>query len=240
MAKLNETKVKELPTYVQKQLQFVGVNQVKSSTIVMVLIMLDLFIAIPLFYPLTPVFFYITIPLLFITHVWMVRLLFKNPYSTQFEFILFIGTYGLVSAVCFFVLSIKMSIHYLYIESISYYISSPAMFFIVIGVIVYYYHRKFSLISKREAKGAVNQYGPLFALVPALGYMIAQSINHSEVLSNTVLVIVFYFFTTFYSYVGIKFFHKYFFMKKNSHLVKLEQPMKRMQKEFQEKGIVIK
>ncbi|WHX24536.1 hypothetical protein QNH47_10025 [Virgibacillus halodenitrificans] len=36
MKKLNETKVKELPTYVQKQLQFVGVNQVKSSTIVII------------------------------------------------------------------------------------------------------------------------------------------------------------------------------------------------------------
>jgi len=83
--KINPTiKHQNLSQHFMEQLGFIPISDVKTSVIGLILILYD----IPLAAGLLSIFkievLWVVAPLIIIIHLWRLRLLIKNPYSTQF------------------------------------------------------------------------------------------------------------------------------------------------------------
>ncbi|MCG1028494.1 hypothetical protein J5S49_09335 [Virgibacillus halodenitrificans] len=233
---------KQLPLQFNKMLSFIDTFNIKPGITIFLIIFLDTAL-LPLLYPRVHIIWIITMPLICFIHIWALRILFKNPYSVQFEAILFTGFLGTVASIIHLVTFLKMSYYNLNIGSSFFYVTSGTVYALIVVLLVIYYIKSYSNIrdNKRKAGTSVVKYSSLIVIAPTLGYVIAQIvINKSENLTNIMLLAVFAFFSIINAYLAVKFIYKYFFMKKNKHLIHLQEPTKKIKKEFQEKGIVIK
>src|SRR5690625_5595683 len=81
---------------------------------------------VPLFVSLFTIgkieFLWLLMPLIVALHLWGIRLSIKNPYSTQLESVLFLGVYGVVGALTFFIMIQGISFYILNISALIYYI----------------------------------------------------------------------------------------------------------------------
>lgn len=168
------------------------------------------------------IIYFITFPLLILIHLWAIRLLIKNPYSIQFETVLFIGFWGAVGGICYFILAQKIAYFNLGIESAVYYVIVSVGYIIAAIILIGYQVKKYANIKKQGNNGkrrSYSRYGVVVALAPALGYLIAQnSKRKSEYLMYCIILAVSLLFCILLTYFSAKYFHKFFFMKANKHL----------------------
>ena len=219
-----DKKIKKPPAYFYEVLGFIGTQLLRSSVITMILL-INFFIIIPLIEPHVPVFLYIIVPLLVIVNIWGIRLLVTNPYSTQFEFVLYCGVYGAVSALSFFLMSEKFAYYLLRIHFGNFYYVMTTILFVLSAVALLYYQIwKFSGYRKNVGYDRTAKYSALLPIAPSLGYTFSHSTSKNEYVSGIILVVLYYLIGIFWAYVGAKFIHKYFFMKHNVHMVKFERP----------------
>lgn len=94
----------------QEQLGFIAIADVRPSVIISVLTLYDLPLLIGLLSILKLEYLLIVSPLIIIIHLWSVRLLIKNPYSTQFEMILFLGVFGLIGSLTLYFMVLGLPI----------------------------------------------------------------------------------------------------------------------------------
>src|SRR5699024_3732628 len=120
-----ETKHQDLAKHVNEQLSFLDVDNVRMFVIIF-LGMYDL----PLFLGFASIFdetmsftfLWMVSPFVLILHLWGIRLLIKNPYSTQYEMISFMGIWGLFGSISLIAVLQGMSYYTLQITSIFFYI----------------------------------------------------------------------------------------------------------------------
>lgn len=117
-----ETRHQNLAQHVKQQLEFIFVEDVKSSVITFVFVMYDVPLLLGLLSIFKHEFLWIVSPFILIVHLWGIRLVIKNPYSTQFEMVLFMGILGLFGAISLFIMVQGMSYYTLHITSVFYYI----------------------------------------------------------------------------------------------------------------------
>lgn len=118
----SDTRHQDLAQHVKEHLEFISVEHVRSSVITFVIISFDLFLLLGLLNIFKSEFLWIVSPYILIIHLWGGRLVIKNPYSTQFEMILFMGIWGLFGAVSLLIMVQGMSYYTLHIISVFYYI----------------------------------------------------------------------------------------------------------------------
>src|SRR5690625_2780420 len=97
-------KNKNLSQDISEQLGFIYPSDVKSGVIVFVLLLYDLPLLLGLLSLASVKIAWVLSPFILLFHVWGVRFLMKNPYTTQFEMILFTGSLGLMSSLSLFVI----------------------------------------------------------------------------------------------------------------------------------------
>jgi len=224
-----------------EQLGFIPTSDVKSTVVVLIILMYD----IPLAAGLLSIFkievLWVVAPLIIIIHLWGLRLLIKNPYSTQFEMVLLLGVYGVIGAISLFIVVQGMSFYVLNITSIYYYIVINFVTIFISSILVKYQIDKYSRDPlKEQESGNQSKYIGLLALAPAIGYMLGQSAQDTFILKHFIALVVFYFFTLLNVYVAAKFIHRYYFMKANMDYVVFQKPSKRERKELDKKGVMIK
>lgn len=139
-----EIRQQDLAQHVKKQLEFIPVEDVKSSVIVMVLVMFDIPLLLGLLSIFELEFLYILSPFILILHLWGIRLIIKKPYSTQFEMVLFIGVWGLCGAISLFVTVLGMSYYTIHITSVLYYITISVTTILLTYILVKYQKDKYS------------------------------------------------------------------------------------------------
>lgn len=246
--KINDSieKRKNLPMYVLLHLSFLSPSNTKSFVAVFTFIMLDLSL-LPLLYPKVNIINLISIPLIVIAHLWAIRLLFKNPYSTQFETILFMGVNGVIGAICYFLLIQKTAYFNLGIEAVSYYVISTLIFIGVFVGFVFYQTKKYAniedKISKNKKKNQNAKYAAVIAIFPALGYSVSQlAMDQSDLIMYGVMYFVFWIFVVLMIYFAARFLHQYVYMKLNMRFVIFENPGKKEMKQAdaEGKGYIIK
>src|SRR5690625_6760649 len=113
-------KNKNLSQDISEQLGFIYPSDVKSGVIVFVLLLFDLPLLLGLLSLASVKIAWVLSPFILLFHVWGVRFLIKNPYTTQFEMILFTGSLGLMSSlylflivICIFLLKFELGTYYL-------------------------------------------------------------------------------------------------------------------------------
>ncbi|MBU5465369.1 hypothetical protein KQI49_00825 [Virgibacillus sp. MSJ-26] len=239
-----DIKYKNLPPFVISQLSFVDIDNVKWGSATFVLILYDLPLLLSFLALMKIEFLWIMVPFAIILNLWCLRLLIKNPYSTQIETIKFLGGYGAIGAITFYTIFQVISYFSLNIYSIMYYIILNFAIIISSYVIIKYQITKFKDIHLKlkysDKNNKNSRYATVIAIVPALGYIVGQFVGEAEILKYYYVLGVDFFLTLLCVYIATKFIHRYYFMKANMDYVVFQKPNKREKKELNKKGIVIK
>lgn len=233
-------KPQDLSQHFQEHLGFITVTDVKASVFIAVLILYDLPLMIGLLSILKLEYLLLVSPLLIIIHLWGVRLLIKNPYSTQFEMILFMGVFGLLGSLTLYVIFLGFSYDVLAITSIYYYLFVTLSLGAVSFILVKYQVNKYSKAPSKEYGSQRFKYIGLAIVAPAIGYTLGQSAQDTLILKHFIAAAVLYFFIVFHAYIAAKFLHQFFFMKVNKDYVILQEPSKKEKKKLNNKEVVIK
>src|SRR5699024_16934 len=98
-----EIRHQDLALHVSDQLDFISVSDVRASIIILNLIMYDGPLLLVLSYILILDFLWCIVQFIVILRFWGMRVVIKNPYSTQLEMILYIGVWGLLRAISLFI-----------------------------------------------------------------------------------------------------------------------------------------
>lgn len=245
MLKIKETKkFRQLPDHMKVHLLFISPQNTKVVVIGFCFFLLD-FCIIPLLSPINNAFYLSTIPLLLFINLWAIRLLFKNPYTTQMETILFVGVTSIIGAISYFMTSIKVSYMFIGITNFWYFIVLCMVYLIIILRLVYFQIKKYSKIdynlNERTKWYNNGVLLPLFTAGPGLSYILFLSIKKNEILMHTVFLCACIVMTILFSYISAKYIHKYKFMKLNSHLLIIQKPSdKKKLMNYKKKGVVFK
>src|SRR5690625_3313704 len=109
-----ETRHQDLSLFVREHLTSIPSDEAKLAEIVLVFTMYDL----PLFLCLISInkleFILFAAPFVIIIHLWLIRILVKNVYSTQLEIVLYTGCWGLLGFISLFILFLGMLYYYYY------------------------------------------------------------------------------------------------------------------------------
>src|SRR5690625_1119085 len=77
---------------------FTSTNNVRGSVAVLVLFLYDSPLLLSFLILMKIEFLWLFMPFIAFLHIWLVRMLIKSPYTTQFEMVLFLGVSGLIGA----------------------------------------------------------------------------------------------------------------------------------------------
>ncbi|WEG15247.1 hypothetical protein PQ478_11920 [Alkalihalophilus pseudofirmus] len=223
-----EIKYRDLPKAIQQHLHVFASFQTKQIIGGFTFILLN-FSLFPLLVPFTYLYAALTVPLIIIINLWSIYLLFRSPYTIQVHVFLFLGMLSIVAAWAYTVAVQKYAYIILNVQG-------PLFLFLTVGIQVvlivvmylYYKGKMLNLDGQRNIKQPSKLTYILYGAGPALGYIFYHQVaKQSEMAMLMALLGVFYMFALVFSYTSVKFIHKYLFMRANSHLVKLEKPLKK-------------
>ncbi|WP_273853483.1 hypothetical protein [Guptibacillus spartinae] len=245
MLKIPENKkFRHLPDYMKVHLLLISPQNTKVVVIGYCFILLD-FCLIPLLTPINTIINIATIPFLLFINLWAIRLLVKNPYTTQMETILFLGVTSFIGAISYLITSMKVSYLFFGITSIWYFLVLSLVYFTVISIAINFQIKKFSSIndSLDESKKWYNNknFLSLITVGPGIGYILFFATKKNELFMHTLFLIACIGLTILFSYISTKYIHKYMFMKVNNHLLIIQKPSdKKKRKAYENKGVVYK
>lgn len=151
--------------------------------------------------------------------LWALWLLIRKPEDTEMESLLFLGCLGIVGSLCYFVLAMKYN-YMIGISSPIYYV----IMFLLYLIFIYYFIRNelkkySSLFQKNHKKTPAWRYS-VAVIAPGAGYIFAQYLmSLSSFLVLSVMSVLFWIMSAAFIFLLARAFHKYFFIKKNIHLV---------------------
>lgn len=236
-----EIRHQDLALHVSDQLDFISVSDVRASIIIMNLIMYDGPLLLGLSYILRLDFLWIILPFILIIHLWGIRLVIKNPYSTQLEMILYIGVWGLLGAISLFITVLGVMYYTFHITSAFFYVIMILVTIISAYILLKYQINKYAGDPTKEIKKSnQSKYMLLLSTAPGLGYLSYQTIKGTGVLESAILTAVIYLFAIFFVYVAAKFLHRYFFIRTNMKYVTYQPITTKEKKKIIKQGVEIK
>lgn len=238
---VRETSHQDLAQHVKEHLGFIPVEHVRSSVITFVFIGFDLFLLLGLLSIFKLEFLWIVSPFIFIIHLWGIRLVIKNPYSTQFEMILFMGVWGLLGSISLLIVVQGMSYYTLQITSLFYYIIINVATILLMYILVKYQIDKYAGDPTKEKKiGNQSKYMGLLTASPGIGYMVAQSVQETIVFKHVFAIIIVYISAILLLTIAAKFLHRYFYMRANMDYVNYHPYSNKEKKKLMKQGVEIK
>jgi len=236
-------KNKNLSQDISEQLGFIYPSDVKSGVIVFVLLLYDLPLLLGLLSLASVKIAWVLSPFILLFHVWGVRFLIKNPYTTQFEMILFTGSLGLMSSLSLFVIVQGILLQKLELGPV-YYTVITILFLIGFFVIAKYQINKLTKDPTIERKRSkierhLNSIGSALLGSGGLGTMGYVSGQRLEPSFFATLVLI-GFFMLFNFYIGAKFLLRFYFMKINPSFINYHPLSNKKKKKVLKQGIKLK
>ncbi|MFC7372596.1 hypothetical protein ACFQPF_13040 [Fictibacillus iocasae] len=225
-------KRKDIPDHFFEQLSFIESWKVKSSVLIVTFIMLDLLILVPLISPPIEWILWLTMPPISVINLWALTMLVRKAESIHYEFILFIGSIGAVGSFTYYVLVQKMAIMILKGHFLSFFFVSTLGYVAFFVFQIWFYKKKYSSLDSKFGlfKDLPWHYKALYWSLP-VGAVFAQFVmSRSEFFMVSVMIIVYSFFSGFFTCVSVKFFHRFFFMSANEHLLRFPGETKKTRK----------
>src|SRR5690625_1671959 len=220
---------------------FTSTNNVRGSVAVLVLFLYDSPLLLSFLILMKIEFLWLFMPFIAFLHIWLVRMLIKSPYTTQFEMVLFLGVSGLIGALTFFIMLQAVPYFSLGINSKLYYLISNVIVFIVAYTIARYQIAKYRNIKKYNAnqeKKKPSKYLGVIGATSGLGYMIGVLVSKATIVIYYFVSLVNLCLSIRVFYVGVKCVHSYIFMKTNINYVRCAEPAKGDRKELIKNGVV--
>lgn len=225
-----------------EQLRPLSPSDIKSGAAIYVFILYDLNLIFFLLTIMKIEILWLLSPLIIIIHLWVIRLMLKNPYSTQFESVLFMSVSSIIGTISLYIFVHGMSLYVLDISFVLYYVMINVIIFVASYLLIKYQIDKYSGDpTKERVKKNPSQFTiALYSGAPAVGLILAYATGDTAVLKHYVSLGVSFLFLFFFVYFAAKFTHRYFFMKANIDYVTLEQPSKKEKIKLMKKGVEIK
>src|SRR5699024_12487164 len=215
-----KTRHQDLAQHINDQLEFIPVEDVKSSVIIFVFIMYDVLLILGLLIIFRLEFLWFVLSFVIINHLCAMKLIIYNPYSTQFEVILFMWIWGALGAFTLFILVQGMLYYTLQIFSLFFYIIINVTSIVLIYFCIKYQFNKYGRDPTKERKrGNQSKYIGVLTVAPAIGLILGQSIQETVILKHVISTVVIYFFSILLFFIAAKFLHRYFFIKVNMKYV---------------------
>ncbi|MGG3805944.1 hypothetical protein [Metabacillus fastidiosus] len=215
----SKTKRRNLPDHINEGLEPFSKYEIKFMIGSFTFFMLDLLIIMPLLFPVIKPVLYITLPLMTFVSVWALWLLIRKSEKTEMESLLFLGCLGIVGSFCYFIVAMKYN-YMVGVTSPFFYI----LMFLVYLIIFYFFVRnefkKYSSLERKPKKKIPAWHYRMAVIAPGAGYIFAQylmGLSPFHVLG--IMSLCFWGLSATYMFVSARAFHKYFFIKKNIHLV---------------------
>lgn len=221
-------KRRNLPDHFLEHLSFTDIDQIKFGVFGTTFIMIDLLMILPLLYPTHTFTAWITIPLIALINVWAMSMLVRKANTLQFEFIIFTGCSGAVASFCYFVFVQKMAYIGMDIKTPAFFIISLFFYISFLLFQLWFHLKKYSSLSSKFAKFKdLPWHYKILSIAAPSGYIAAHYLfNNSISAMNSMLLIIYSMFSIFFTYVSVKFFHRYFFMKANQNFLNLSKGLK--------------
>lgn len=219
-----------------------GASEIKSGAAGFVFLIYDILLLLSLLTIMKIEVLWLLSPLIIIIHLWAIRLMLKNPYSTQFEGVLFTSVSSIIGAITYYILIHGISFYTLGITSVLYYVSINVIILISSSILIKYQIDKYSGDpTKKRVKKIPSQITiALYSVAPAIGLMLAYATADTVILKHYATMGVVFSFLLLFVYFAAKFTHRYFFMKANMDYVKFEQPSKKARIKLEKQGVEIK
>lgn len=236
-----ETKHQKLAQHVKFHLDFLPVEDIKVSLGLFVGLLYDVPWLLGMGHIRQIEFFLISLPVILIIHIWVIRLLIKNRYSTQMETVLFMGIFGLLGSISLFVMVMGMLYYTFEMTSLLSYILVGLTTLLFVFILVAYQIKKFSGDPTKERK-RTNQgkYAGLMGAAPGTGYLHSQTIKGTGTLEDVFSVGVIYFLALFLFYFAAKFLHRYVYINTNMKYVVYQPVTRKKRKKVMKQGLEIK
>ena|SRR5699024_125309 len=152
-----ETRHQDLALYVKEHLESLPVEQSKLTQVVLIFVLYD----IPLYLSLLSIFkiefIWFASPFVLFIHLWLIRILVKNVYSTQLEMVLYMGCWTLLSFISLFVLFLGMLYYYFHITSVVSHIIITLATVVTAYILVRYQIKNMLVPRLKKEKGVINQ-----------------------------------------------------------------------------------
>lgn len=236
-----ETRHQDLALHIREHLRSIPSDQVKWGTTVMVLGLYD----VPLYLCLLSIFkiefIWFTSPFVIIIHLWLIRILMKNVYSTQLELVLYMGCWTLMGFISLYVLFLGMLYYYYDITSVVPHIIITVITSTSVYILVRYQIKKYSGNPTKERKSSDQyKYMGVLSATPGMAYLFTVITQRIEGLNDVLTIIAVYSLIIFCAYFAAKFLHRYFFMKANMKYVKYQPISAKERKRLIKQGVEIK
>ncbi|MFC7372597.1 hypothetical protein ACFQPF_13045 [Fictibacillus iocasae] len=210
-------KYRDLPDHFCEHLNFIDTDQIRYAAFAFTFVMLDFLLILPILYPPHPLTFWLTIPLLGIINLWTLAIFVRKPEKLRFEIIIFIAWATAIGSFCNFVLAQKMAYFVLGVDSPAFFIVTLAGYIALILQQIWFHWKKYASVKNNFGvfKDLPWHHKLLCWSVPT-GYMVAHfAMNTSEYAGLSLVTSAILGLSSIFTYISVKFFHKYRFMKTN-------------------------
>ncbi|MEC0719340.1 hypothetical protein P8882_03540 [Bacillus haynesii] len=216
---IGDVKYGKLPSEIQTHLTASSSNDEKIRMLVIVILFLDIICGIPLFVNGNIVFSMIALPLIIGINLWTIIVMFLSPGDrNDIHFTLYQGGVWGVISLCYFVLSQK------YAHSVlSYNLLFISTSFITYFIMTLGFFRYFLIVfpNYKKKKIGTPAWGTyLLTIGSGIGYITAQIVFHfGDSVSNLFMSYIYLMLACTFSYMGVMFIHKFFFIKANRDII---------------------
>jgi len=232
------TKFKELPIFVKDHLSPPSILGLKSSIFLMTFILLDFICFFPIVAdPFIDTLFWIVLPVILFVNGWAVFLFVRNVFSIQLESVLFLGIFSFAASFVSFVSIQKFAYYLIEIDSILFFMGSLFIVTVTTVYFIFYYNHKISQHDPHQ-KDEKKLWSGVFSL-PALGYLFYHTVMKDSPFLFHFLIVLYFFITSFFIYLSVKFIHKFLFMKMNPQFINYHLPTKSERKQYRDQGKTI-
>ncbi|WP_307893345.1 hypothetical protein [Bacillus swezeyi] len=217
LLRLRETATyKDLPDEIQSHLTASISRETKWGMVCFIVLMLDILCIFPLLANEVGFFTFAAVPVAILINIWMMIMNVKSMtgYHHHLQYVRFMGVSFSGMSYCQLVVSQKMLFaaigFHLPLIILSLFIYAATIFLVIRYYLVLF------LDSERCKRNAAARTGMFLAAVPAAGFMISHAVLRvSESAVYLLMSTVYLFMACLFSMMGVKFIHKYFFIKAN-------------------------
>ncbi|MCY8225726.1 hypothetical protein [Bacillus haynesii] len=221
MLRLKETVAyKDLPYNIQSHLTAPVSRETKWGMACFIVLVLDILCILPVLASKVEFFTFAAVPVAILINIWMIIMNSRNmtEYLHHLQYVRFMGVSFSGMSYCQLITAQKMMFSaigfHLTLISLSLFIYAASIFLVIRYYLVVFPDSK----GKRETAAST---GMLLAAVPAGGFVISHAVLRvSESAVYLLMSTVYLLMACLFSMMGVKFIHKYFFIKANQDIIR--------------------
>ncbi|MEC1449334.1 hypothetical protein P9D36_18490 [Bacillus haynesii] len=221
MLRLKETVAyKDLPYNIQSHLTALVSRETKWGMTCFIVLMLDILCILRVLASKVEFFTFAAVPVAILINIWMIIMNSRNmtEYLHHLQYVRFMGVSFSGMSYCQLITAQKMMFSaigfHLTLISLSLFIYAASIFLVIRYYLVVFPDSK----GKRETAAST---GMLLAAVPAGGFVISHAVLRvSESAVYLLMSTVYLLMACLFSMMGVKFIHKYFFIKANQDIIR--------------------